>query len=292
MMRTVLRCLFTGTAATLMVSAGCADRQPLTGVGLSDGPDFETIRLTRIPAPDGTPPVFCPVEAGVLMAMAGADWGDLLDTRPSFDVAVGCVAQDPGNTAQVHVALRLKVARAGEPEAEYSGHGLGLCEACAWGVGPFATAAVGGTVLTALELALDQYRVTIGPDKGVLSLLSSPEGVPSSVLLAAVGQAGDRRLPGAVEYLIRLLDSRSRDVVLRVIGSLGRIRDTDAVRPLGRIALSPAPEAPFAALRAIADIGGGEAVQMLEFVATQTTDPVIEREALDLLGERKKGDLN
>jgi hypothetical protein len=73
------------------------------------------------------------------------------------------------------------------------------------------------------------------------------------------------------------------------MGSLGPIGDTAAIRALGKVALSPAPDLPHVALRAIGDIGGPEARRVLEMIGNQTTDPVVSREAADLIREMDGG---
>jgi len=258
-------------------------------MGIADGrPAFGFIRLETIPAP-GDAPVICPVEAGLVLALAGLEpLGN--GGGPGLRVAVGCSTEGESGEVLVHTAVQLTVAMEDEPDSLYEGFSVGLCPWCWRGQGFLSCMAVGRGIREAVSDAVEQHRVTEAPDTGVIAALSSGATATRNALLAAVGQAGDRHLTGAVKPLMRLLDGTNPNVVLRAVGALGRIGDPQAVRALGRLALSPAPEVPFAAMQAIADIGGLGAIRTLELVSDQTTDPVVVREALDhlagLKGER------
>lgn len=264
----------------LALVVGCAPGSDRDGWGTGQTV-FSTIRVDSIGVPPGSPED-CPVEVGVVWALAGLESGSD-QGKPALRVAIGCSTEGNAGEVLVHTAARLTVAIEGEPDSHYEGFAVGPCPGCWRGQGFLACLAVGRVVREAVIGARDQLSVVASSDEEVIKALSAGQPVSTSVLLTAVGQAGDRRLSGAVEPLIRLLDVEDRNVVLRAIGALGSLGDPAAVRSLGRLSLSRAPETPFAALQALADIGGEEAARVLDLVANQTTDPVVAREALDHL---------
>ncbi|NOZ00423.1 MAG: HEAT repeat domain-containing protein [Deltaproteobacteria bacterium] len=247
--------------------------------------------MKEIPGPDGATG-YCPAEAGLLLALTGFDPDPNL---PAVSVAVGCAKENDKESDResgqviVHVAVELTDMPENEPETSYEGFGLGPCGSCGRGWSLFSIIETGRVIHNAVSIAREAYKVASAPDDTIIAILSTPESVSRETLLTAVGLSGDRKLSGAVPLLIGLLDASNRNVVLRAVGALGRIGDPRPLKALGRLGLSPAPEVPFAALQAIEDIGGREAVRTLELVADQTTDPVIARDALDHL-ERLKGE--
>lgn len=182
----------------------------------------------------------------------------------------------------VHAAVGMAVTSPSEPEALFEGAAVRRASCARWPLAiAFVFAATTAAVREALAMAHEQYRVLRAPDQEVLRVMTT--GRPKGALLQALVVAGDRRLREAVPLLIRHLDSEDSDVVMRAVGALGRIRDPAALRPLGRLALAEVPQAPHAALQAIADIGGAEARRVLEMVAEQAQSPVVVREARELL---------
>lgn len=276
-------------AACLVLAAGCGTEAP-SKASTGGQPAFGSLQLEVVPAP-GDAPVICPAEAGLVLGLAGLQPGGDRE-RSSLRVAVGCSTEGESGEVLVHTAMQLTVAVDDEPDALHEGFSVGLCPWCWRGQGFLSCMAVGRAIRDAVTRALEPYEVTVAPDSEVIAILSPGGSATPNTLLAAVGQAGDRQLTGSVEPLMRLLDGTDRNVVLRAIGALGRIGDPQAVRALGRLALSPAPEVPFAAMQAIADIGGDRAIRTLELVSDQTTDTVVAREALDhlagLKGEREQ----
>lgn len=227
----------------------------------------------------------CDPTAGLASALATGDCRFPQHARPAVRVAIGCERKQ--SCVLIHAAVSLKVSSTLEPDALFEGAAIREAGCGAW---PFSEVArvvgIGRTIQDALAMACGQYRLLHASDEEVLRAIEAAQ--PRGILLSAMDVAGDRRLREAVPMLIRLLSSEDSDVVMRAIGALGRIRDPLAVRPLGRVALAPVPLAPHAALQAIADIGGPEAVRVLEFVAEQTTSPVIAEEARDLLEQVRR----
>jgi hypothetical protein len=107
--------------------------------------------------------------------------------------------------------------------------------------------------------------------------------------LAAIETAGDLKIKDAVPGLIKLLDSKDPQLVLRTIGSLGGLGDQRALPALGSLGVSPIPVVWHTALQAIADIGGNDAIKALELVANQSTSPNVSKVALELMEQVRSG---
>ncbi|MBM4394243.1 MAG: HEAT repeat domain-containing protein [Deltaproteobacteria bacterium] len=244
---------------------------------------FKAIRMVSVTPEEGAVEPACPVDAGLLFAVAAGGL-DVGTERPALRLAVACAEGDAADRVVVRVAAELEVSPPGEPEALYEGLAERACDRCSEG-GWRLLLAVAGAIRAGIEGAAASARLAGAPDDEVLRILRGPDPTADAVLLTAIDLAGDRRLAGAVAPLVALLQSRDRDLVLRAMGSLGRIGDTAAIRALGKVALSPAPDLPHVALRAIGDIGGPEARRVLEMIGNQTTDPVVAREAADLIRE-------
>ena len=107
------------------------------------------------------------------------------------------------------------------------------------------------------------------------------------MVVEALDEAGRRRLVEVVPSVAALArdaaGSGDGEVALRAVGLLGILRDPRAVKTLGSLAVSQTPEIPFAAVQSLGDIGGGEARRALDLVADQTTSPVIDEAARDVL---------
>lgn len=270
----------------LAVALSCASPNPppsaRTAAGA--GPAPVALRVEAAAPEDGATPEDCPVAAGVGLALLGGL--DLpADARPTVSVMAGCQSGDRPGSLVASALVTLDVTTPGQPDDSFDGAGQAACDGC---VGPKATGAavaVARAVRAALDLALGQARVVRMADDQVVAILAAPESVPRSVLLAALEEAGARRLSTALGPATALLDSADDDVALRAVGVLGRLSDPSSVRALGRAALTKRPEVPFAAMRALADLDAPDAKRALELVAGQATDPVIAREALQLLRE-------
>ncbi len=103
-------------------------------------------------------------------------------------------------------------------------------------------------------------------------------------LSAAVEIAAFRRSPATVPPLIALLEREDREVSDRAIGALVAIGDRRAVKPLTRVAKSFRDTAQMAkVLDAIGSLGGQEARDYLEFVASGHDDADIRNLASEAL---------
>lgn len=263
-----------------VIAVACRDAPPIAErpASLSSVALLWDYQIETSVVPGGGWP--CPAGIGLAFALATVAWPFRAGDRPHIEVAVGCQAS--GGCTTVHAAVGLVVTSLSEPATAFEGAAVEAAGCAPWPLSLWhRTLATARAVRSALTLAHGQYRLLYAPDSEVLEVIE--QGHPRTLLLQALVVAGDRRLRGAVPMLIRLLDSEDSDVVIRVIGALGRIRDPEALRPLGRLALAQRPELPYAALQAIADIGGDEARRVLELVVEQAPSPVVVREARDLL---------
>lgn len=224
----------------------------------------------------------CPILAGLLLALA-APHRTLGDETPRLHLAAGCGSPADG-TPGTHVALALEFPHAKRPAEVFDGMALSghaLREDGPWQRMVSTTAAIGD----ALDVALARHRLARGDDDALTRTLGARDATDRQVLLTAIELAGDRRVRAAVPALIDLLAHPAPDIVLRAIGSLGRLGDPQALPALGTLAVSPRPQVWHTALRAMADIGGPRARQALELVALQAVDPAVIRMVQDLIRE-------
>lgn len=224
----------------------------------------------------------CPILAGLLLALA-APHRTLGDETPRLHLAAGCGSPSDGTTG-THVALALEFPHAKRPAEVFDGMALAghdPREDGPWQRLVSTTAAVGD----ALDVALARHRLARGDDEALTRTLAAGDATDRQVLLTAIELAGDRRVRAAVPALVALLAHPAPDVVLRAIGTLGRLGDPQALPGLGTLAVSPRPQVWHTALRAMADIGGPRARQALELVALQAVDPAVIRMVQDLIRE-------
>ncbi len=289
-----MRLIRTNSTLPLLATAAClaCATPPSPARTTPRGPTLAGLKVEFVSADEGSAPEDCPAATGIGFALlAGLD----LDAaaRPVLEVAIGCESGPPSDepgTVTVSVEVSLDLATSGHPDESYDGAGMATCTGCGGGKAPGALAmTVARAVREALDLALGQARVALLPDDAVTAILASPDGDARSVLLAALEEAAMRRLRAALEPAARLLDSDDDDVALRAVGVLSRLQEPGALKALGKAALTKRSEVPFAALRAMADIDGPEARRALELVAGQATDPILAREANELLHEITDG---
>ncbi len=123
------------------------------------------------------------------------------------------------------------------------------------------------------------WGVTSLPDTKLCDLLEDP-GTERDLLLRALEESAVRRL--CSPEVARLASSDDEDIVLRTVGTLGRIGAEASIETLGRLTLSRFTGVPWAAAHAIADIGGSDAVRALEIIAGQAATEELRREAAEL----------
>jgi hypothetical protein len=149
--------------------------------------------------------------------------------------------------------------------------------------GPPLETAVAKAVSLVLEDLLFQARLDVGPEEALVAALSQKdlERLRSAVEIAAV-----RRSKKSVPALIGLLRHPEEEVADRAIGALAAIGDRRAVRPLTRLVEFKDTARLAKLLDAIGTLGGAEAQNFLEFVATGHEDADIRslaKEALERL---------
>jgi len=206
---------------------------------------------------------------------------------PSLRVTYGCGFDDEGRFT-VSVALAAHVAHLNQPAEIYEGLAQLEFDADLAGKGWQKLALTTAAFSDALDVAFARMQMAQGDEKLVVNSLASLD-VNRQILLAAIETAGDLKIKDAVPGLIKLLDSKDPQLVLRTIGSLGRLGDQRALPALGSLGVSPIPVVWHTALQAIADIGGNDAIKALELVANQSTSPNVSKVALELMEQVRSG---
>ena len=134
-----------------------------------------------------------------------------------------------------------------------------------------------------------QAGLAVGaPEKAVrvLETEKDPQRLAAAVEIAAV-----RRLKAAVPALIKLLRHKDPAVADRTIGALVAIGDRRAVKPLTRLSRFSDTEKMAKIIDGIGSLGGKEAQDWLELVASGHEDADIRnlaREALERMGRSSK----
>jgi hypothetical protein len=126
-----------------------------------------------------------------------------------------------------------------------------------------------------------------GDDAAVLAGLSAPD--PDQVLWA-LEIAAARRLSAAFDRAIALLDSPDAGVSSAALRVLVALRDARAVRALARRADFADPDTMRGLVEAVTAIGGPEAIEFLELVASGHADADMRQraqEGLERLGRRR-----
>jgi hypothetical protein len=115
-----------------------------------------------------------------------------------------------------------------------------------------------------LEEVGTRLRLYYDPPPVVVAALASKS---HEIQLEALEACGERKLAPCAEPLIALLKSEDLDLRDRAIGSLQRLGDRRAIRPLTDVAKFGEIDELPKILQAVASIGGPEARAYLEFVA-------------------------
>lgn len=131
--------------------------------------------------------------------------------------------------------------------------------------------------------ALDgQARLLTADDRAVVAAIDDAE---DDVRILAARLAAARRVKGAGAHVARMLASPRQEVRDAAIGALVELRDPTAVRPLIESARTDDPEAQLRIVEALAAIGGEEAAQYLELLASGSEEQNI-RDAAERARER------
>jgi hypothetical protein len=126
-----------------------------------------------------------------------------------------------------------------------------------------------------------------GDDAAVLAGLDDPE--PDAVLWA-LDLAAERQLHAAFDRAIALLDAPDAGVQAAALRVLVALRDPRAVKALARRADFADPDTMRALVEAVTAIGGPEAIEFLELVASGHADADMRQraqEGLERLGRRR-----
>lgn len=152
---------------------------------------------------------------------------------------------------------------------------------------PLLAALTGDAVQLAGQGLVARETLRQGSDAAVLAALGASD---SDEVLWGLELAADRRLAAAFDRAVALLDARDPGVQGAALRVLVALRDPRAVKPLARKADFADPDTMRALVEAVAAIGGSEAVEFLELVASGHADPDLRQraqEGLDRIGRRQ-----
>jgi len=127
-----------------------------------------------------------------------------------------------------------------------------------------------------------QAGLALADDRAVLAAIGRGE---DDLRILAARLAASRKVKGAGAHIARLLDNPRQEVRDAAMGALVELRDPSAVRPLIESARSDDPAAQLRVVEALAAIGGEEAAQYLELLASGSEEEDI-REAASRARER------
>lgn len=127
-----------------------------------------------------------------------------------------------------------------------------------------------------------QARLVLADDRAIVAAIDAGE---DDLRILAARLAASRKVKGAGAHVARLLASPRQEVRDAAIGALVELRDPSAVRPLIESGRSDDPEAQLRIVEALAAIGGDEATQYLELLASGSEEADI-REAASRARER------
>lgn len=151
--------------------------------------------------------------------------------------------------------------------------------------GPDDRALLDAAVASAARALDAQARLVVADAHDVLAAMA---GEHDDERILAARLAAERKLPGAGAHIAKLLGSPRQEVRDAAVGALVELRDPSAVRPLIESARSDDPEAQLRVVEALAAIGGEEAAQYLELLASGSEEPDI-REAASRARQRLAG---
>jgi hypothetical protein len=132
---------------------------------------------------------------------------------------------------------------------------------------------------------LFQAALAVAPEEKLAAALTDKD---AARLAAAVEIAAVRRARACVPALIKLLEHKDQRVSDRAIGALVAVGDQRAVKPLTRLVDRRDTAHLAKVLDAIGDLGGEEATDYLEFVASGHEDADIRNLAAEALARLKR----
>jgi hypothetical protein len=285
-----------GLAAIVLLAACPARRRAGGDAAVASGP----LLLHQVEARDRTAP------GARIAGITDADLGRWLRARISRSAALRLVEKPTRGSYRLTLELGLGVREDDDPpsrvvlasaRAVVPGEPEGLVLQAST-VAPFKPAGKGAPEQKALRTVVEgvaddlvfQAEAALAPEGKLVTLLRKTKDV--SRLAAAVEIAAFRRLRGTVPPLCELLGREEKEVADRAIGALVAIGDRRAVKPLTRVAKTFRDTAQMAkVLDAIGTLGGQEARDYLEFVASGHDDADIRNlasEALERMNRAEK----
>lgn len=144
------------------------------------------------------------------------------------------------------------------------------------------------SVLAAARGLVDKEELRQGDDAAVLKALDDPD---PDVVLWGLELVAERRLGGAFDRALALLRARDAGVRAAALRALVALKDPRAVEPLAKMANFSNPEELKMVIEAVTAIGGDEAAEFLEYLATGHSDADVRnraREGLERIGRRRR----
>lgn len=140
------------------------------------------------------------------------------------------------------------------------------------------------SVIEAARELVAKEELRQGEDPAVLAGLGSDD---SDVVLWSLELVADRKLRGGFDRALALLEAKDAGVRAGALRALVALKDPRAVGPLAKMANFSNPEELRMVVEAVSAIGGDEAAEFLEYVATGHSDPDLRnraREGLERIG--------
>lgn len=136
-----------------------------------------------------------------------------------------------------------------------------------------------------LEELNELIKIKIASNEELINILNSSEKL---TLKFAVREVGERKLKQSSQTLIKLLKKTDdKDILLSIIGSIGLIKDENAVEELVKMVDSDDFEIANASIYALGDIGGEKVQRYLSLIAIQNKREYIQKIAQEILENLK-----
>jgi HEAT repeat protein len=144
------------------------------------------------------------------------------------------------------------------------------------------------SVIEAARELVVKEELREGEDAAVLKGLDSTD---PDVVLWCLELVAERRLKPAFERALSLLQAKDAGVRAAALSALVALKDPRAVAPLAKMANFSNSEELRLVIEAVSAIGGDEAAEFLEYVATGHSDADLRnraREGLERIGRQKR----
>ena len=143
------------------------------------------------------------------------------------------------------------------------------------------------SVIEAARGLVGKEELRQGDDAAVKKALDDPD---PDVVLWSLELVAERRLAAAFDRALALLRAEDSGVRAAALRALVALRDPRAVEPLAKMANFSNPEELKMVIEAVTAIGGDEAAEFLEYLATGHSDGDVRsraREGLERIGRRR-----